>query len=173
MAMGEWISVQSSRELYQRQIAAEAEELETAPAEEREELALIYVARGMDEAEAIGLPEWLETQKSVTREAVRPGVVLPPTPEGRAAGADYRVRIFSPGRELPFAGHPTLGTCHAWLAHGGQPREAGVVRQECAVGVVALRRADGIEHGSSSNRWAFAAPAMRRAAPELPSMHGF
>jgi PhzF family phenazine biosynthesis protein len=92
--------------------------------------------------------------------------VLPPTPEGAAAGADYRVRIFTPGGELPFAGHPTLGTCHAWLAHGSQPREAGVVRQECAVGVVALRRADGIEHGSSSNRWAFAAPAMRRAAPD-------
>ncbi|MGB4061160.1 MAG: PhzF family phenazine biosynthesis protein [Burkholderiaceae bacterium] len=91
--------------------------------------------------------------------------VLAPTPEGAAAGADYRVRIFTPGGELPFAGHPTLGTCHAWLAHGGQPREAGVVRQECAVGVVALRRADGIEHGSS-NRWAFAAPAMRRAAPD-------
>lgn len=96
--------------------------------------------------------------------------VLPPTPEGAAAGADYRVRIFTPGGELPFAGHPTLGTCHAWLAHGGQPREAGVVRQECAVGVVPLRQADGIEHGgahgSSSNRWAFAAPAMRRAAPD-------
>jgi predicted PhzF superfamily epimerase YddE/YHI9 len=51
--------------------------------------------------------------------------VLPPTPEGRAAGADYRVRIFSPGRELPFAGHPTLGSCHAWLQSGGQPRSGG------------------------------------------------
>ena len=48
--------------------------------------------------------------------------VLPPTDEGHAAGADYRVRIFCPGRELPFAGHPTLGTCHAWLQAGGQPR---------------------------------------------------
>ena len=45
--------------------------------------------------------------------------VLPPTPEGRAAGADYRVRIFYPAGELPFAGHPTLGTCHAWLKAGG------------------------------------------------------
>ena len=56
--------------------------------------------------------------------------VLPPTPEGRAAGADYRVRIFSPGRELPFAGHPTLGSCHAWLQSGGQPLVAGRMVQE-------------------------------------------
>ena len=87
--------------------------------------------------------------------------VLPPTPEGLAAGADYRVRIFTPGGELPFAGHPTLGTCHAWLAHGGQPREAGVVRQECAVGVVALRPLDG-----TPGRMAFAAPPLTRTTPD-------
>ena len=87
--------------------------------------------------------------------------VLPPTPEGAAAGADYRVRIFTPGGELPFAGHPTLGTCHAWLAHGGQPREAGVVRQECAVGVVQLRPLDG-----APGRMAFAAPPLKRATPD-------
>ena len=45
--------------------------------------------------------------------------LLPPTDEGRRGGADYRVRIFTPGGELPFAGHPTLGSCHAWLAAGG------------------------------------------------------
>jgi PhzF family phenazine biosynthesis protein len=50
--------------------------------------------------------------------------VLPPTEAGRAAGADYRVRIFTPGGELPFAGHPTLGTCHAWLEAGGNPRSS-------------------------------------------------
>ena len=87
--------------------------------------------------------------------------VLPPTPEGAAAGADYRVRIFTPGGELPFAGHPTLGTCHAWLAHGGQPREAGVVRQECAVGVVPLRPLDG-----APGRMAFAAPPLTRTTPD-------
>ena len=87
--------------------------------------------------------------------------VLPPTPEGLALGADYRVRIFTPGGELPFAGHPTLGTCHAWLAHGGQPREAGVVRQECAVGVVALRRLNG-----EAGRLAFAAPPLTRQTPD-------
>ena len=42
------------------------------------------------------------------------------------AGADYRVRIFTPARELPFAGHPTLGTCHAWLEAGGQPKAEAV-----------------------------------------------
>ena len=83
--------------------------------------------------------------------------VLPPTAEGRAAGADYRVRIFCPGRELPFAGHPTLGTCHAWLEAGGQPRQDGVVVQECGVGLVTLRR-DGA-------RLAFAAPPLRRSGP--------
>jgi predicted PhzF superfamily epimerase YddE/YHI9 len=65
--------------------------------------------------------------------------VLPPTAQGRAAGADYRVRIFCPGRELPFAGHPTLGTCHAWLEAGGMPQGEQVV-QECGVGLVQLRR---------------------------------
>ncbi|MFW2354526.1 PhzF family phenazine biosynthesis protein [Hydrogenophaga sp.] len=78
--------------------------------------------------------------------------VLPPTD----AGADYRVRIFCPGRELPFAGHPTLGTCHAWLQAGGQPRGEHVV-QECGVGLVPIKR-DG-------NRLAFAAPPLRRSGP--------
>ena len=83
--------------------------------------------------------------------------VLPPTAEGRAAGADYRVRIFCPGRELPFAGHPTLGTCHAWLEAGGQPHQDGVVVQECGVGLVTLRR--------EGARLAFAAPPLRRSGP--------
>ncbi|MCW5655787.1 PhzF family phenazine biosynthesis protein [Hydrogenophaga sp.] len=82
--------------------------------------------------------------------------LLPPTDEGHAAGADYRVRIFCPGRELPFAGHPTLGSCHAWLEAGGQPRAAHVV-QECGVGLVRIRR-DG-------PRLAFAAPPLRRSGP--------
>lgn len=83
--------------------------------------------------------------------------VLPPTPEGAAAGADYRVRIFCPGRELPFAGHPTLGSCHAWLATGGQPRVPGRIVQECGVGLVALRQ-DG-------ERLAFAAPPLIQSGP--------
>ncbi len=82
--------------------------------------------------------------------------VLPPTPEGVAAGADYRVRIFCPGRELPFAGHPTLGTCHAWLEAGGVPRGEQVV-QECGVGLVRIQRNGG--------RLAFAAPPLIQSGP--------
>ncbi|MEL6681150.1 MAG: PhzF family phenazine biosynthesis protein [Pseudomonadota bacterium] len=52
--------------------------------------------------------------------------------------ADYAVRIFTPGREMPFAGHPTLGSCAAWLHSGGVPREAGIVRQQCQIGVVEI-----------------------------------
>ena len=82
--------------------------------------------------------------------------LLPPTLEGAAAGADYRVRIFCPGRELPFAGHPTLGSCHAWLQAGGVPRGVQIV-QECGVGLVAIRR--------DADRLAFAAPPLIRSGP--------
>ena len=87
--------------------------------------------------------------------------VLPPTPEGAAGGADYRVRIFTPGMELPFAGHPTLGTAHAWLRAGGQSRQNGQLVQECGVGLVTLKSVEG--------HWAFAAPPLQRQtpAPEL------
>ncbi len=83
--------------------------------------------------------------------------VLPPTEAGRHGGADYRVRIFTPGAELPFAGHPTLGTCHAWLQTGGTPRAKGLVVQECVVGLVQIR--------SEGSRLAFAAPPLKRSAP--------
>jgi PhzF family phenazine biosynthesis protein len=69
--------------------------------------------------------------------------------------ADYRVRIFTPGSELPFAGHPTLGSAAAWLAAGGRPRRPGVVVQECGIGLVRVRQ-DG-------ERLAFAAPPLRRS----------
>jgi PhzF family phenazine biosynthesis protein len=74
-----------------------------------------------------------------------------------AADADYRVRIFTPVLELPFAGHPTLGTCHAWLEAGGAPRTSGVVVQECDAGLVTVRQTgDGL---------AFAAPPLVRSGP--------
>jgi PhzF family phenazine biosynthesis protein len=79
--------------------------------------------------------------------------VLPPTSDA----ADYRVRIFTPVAELPFAGHPTLGTCHAWLEAGGRPARDGSVVQECAAGLVSLRR--------SSSGLAFAAPPLVRSGP--------
>jgi PhzF family phenazine biosynthesis protein len=79
--------------------------------------------------------------------------VLPPT----HAQADYRVRIFTPVLELPFAGHPTLGTCHAWLDAGGHPVADATIVQECEAGLVPLRRtADGL---------AFAAPPLLRSGP--------
>jgi PhzF family phenazine biosynthesis protein len=78
--------------------------------------------------------------------------VLPP----QHPQADYRLRIFCPGRELPFAGHPTLGSCHAWLEAGGQPKGEHIV-QECGVGLVKLRR-DG-------RQLSFAAPPLLKSGP--------
>jgi PhzF family phenazine biosynthesis protein len=80
--------------------------------------------------------------------------VLPPT----HAEADYQVRIFCPGRELPFAGHPTLGTCHAWLEAGGKPKAQTIV-QECGVGLVKIKR------DAASGRLAFAAPQLIKGGP--------
>ncbi len=77
--------------------------------------------------------------------------LLPP----EDAAADYRVRIFTRERELPFAGHPTLGSAHAWLEAGGRPKREGAIVQECGVGLVTIRR-DG-------DRLAFAAPPLLRA----------
>jgi PhzF family phenazine biosynthesis protein len=79
--------------------------------------------------------------------------LLPPT----VPSADYRLRIFTPSVELPFAGHPTLGTCHAWLEHGGTPQDPAVIVQECDAGLVRVRRTgDGL---------AFAAPPLLRSGP--------
>ena len=85
--------------------------------------------------------------------------LLPPTTEGAAAGADYRVRIFTTAYEMPFAGHPTLGSCHAWLEHGGVPRNPSMVVQECQVGLVNIRQNGG--------RPAFAAPPLKRRNASL------
>ena len=78
----------------------------------------------------------------------------------RASGADYLVRIFTPTTELPFAGHPTLGTCHAWLEAGGRPADPGAIVQECEAGLVTVRRTLRGEAGL-----AFAAPPLRRSGP--------
>jgi PhzF family phenazine biosynthesis protein len=79
--------------------------------------------------------------------------VLPP----ESPDADYRVRIFTPGRELPFAGHPTLGTCHAWLEAGGAARRDDAIVQECGAGLVPIRR--------TAAGLAFAAPPLVRSGP--------
>ena len=75
----------------------------------------------------------------------------------RASGADYRVRIFTPTSELPFAGHPTLGTCHAWLEAGGRPAGADAIVQECDAGLITVRRTEA--------GLAFAAPPLVRSGP--------
>jgi PhzF family phenazine biosynthesis protein len=112
-------------------------------------LAVVLDGTGLSDAQMQTFARW--TQLSETT------FVLPPTTEGAAGGADYRVRIFTPGMELPFAGHPTLGTAHAWLRAGGQPRHSGQLVQECGVGLVTLKSVEG--------RWAFAAPPLQRQTP--------
>ncbi len=110
-------------------------------------LAVVLDGTGLSDAQMQTFAAW--TQLSET------AFVLPPTPEGLAGGADYRVRIFTPGAELPFAGHPTLGTAHAWLKAGHQPRQRGQLVQECGVGLVTLKQL--------GERWAFAAPPLNRS----------
>jgi PhzF family phenazine biosynthesis protein len=79
--------------------------------------------------------------------------VLPPS----VAGADYQVRIFTASSELPFAGHPTLGTCHAWLAAGGKAAHPNVVVQQCQAGLISVRQ--------TPEGLAFAAPSLIRSGP--------
>jgi PhzF family phenazine biosynthesis protein len=105
-------------------------------------LAVVTGAEALDAAQMLALTQWLGFSETT--------FLLAP----EHAEADYKVRIFYPGGELPFAGHPTLGTCHAWLAGGGQPRREGVVVQECGVGLVEVKR-DG-------DLLAFAAPPLSR-----------
>jgi PhzF family phenazine biosynthesis protein len=108
-------------------------------------LAVVLDADGLDGETMQRIARWLNLSETT--------FLLPPT----TPDADYRVRIFTLDRELPFAGHPTLGSCHAWLTAGGQPRRAGEVVQECGAGLVPIRR-DG-------ERLAFAAPPLIRTGP--------
>lgn len=112
-------------------------------------LAVVVDGEGLDEARMAAFARWTHLSETT--------FLLPPTDPA----ADYRVRIFTPGGELPFAGHPTLGSCHAWLACGGVPRGAEVV-QECAVGLVRIRR--------DQARLAFAAPPLRRSGLVEPGL---
>ncbi|MEO1128628.1 MAG: PhzF family phenazine biosynthesis protein [Planctomycetota bacterium] len=111
-------------------------------------LAVVFDAEGLTTETMQQFTNWTNLSEAT--------FLLPPTPEAREKGADYRVRIFCPGRELPFAGHPTLGTCHAWLRAGGTPA-AEIIVQECGAGLVRIRR-DG-------SRLSFAAPPLRRSGP--------
>ena len=112
-------------------------------------LAVVLDGSGLSDAAMQHFAHWTNLSETT--------FVLPPSPAGAAAGADYRVRIFTPGCELPFAGHPTLGSCHAWLQAGGTPRVKHEIVQECAVGLVQIR--------SDGTRLAFAAPPLKRSNP--------
>jgi predicted PhzF superfamily epimerase YddE/YHI9 len=149
-------------------------------------LAVVHAAEGLDEATMAAFARWTNLSETT--------FLLPP----RDPGADYRVRIFTPGGELPFAGHPTLGSCWAWLAAGSTPREPGVVVQECGVGLVRVRRSiapigahigapigapvcenmgqnmgEGLgadDPRAAGGRLAFAAPPLRRSGPLDPAL---
>jgi PhzF family phenazine biosynthesis protein len=110
-------------------------------------LAVILDADGLSDEQMLTLTRWTNLSETA--------FLLPPT----TGDADYRVRIFSLAGELPFAGHPTLGSCHAWLEAGGEPRRDGEVVQECGIGLVRVRRE------SRSERLAFAAPPLLRSGP--------
>lgn len=116
-------------------------------------LAVVLDGEGLSDADMQRFAHWTNLSETT--------FVLPPSEAGRQQGADYRVRIFTPSNELPFAGHPTLGTCHAWLQAGGRPARPGQVVQECAKGLIPLHLpASGAVQGAS--HLAFAAPPCTR-----------
>ncbi len=119
-------------------------------------LAVVLDGSGLSSAEMQDFTNWTNLSEAT--------FLLPP----EHPQADYKVRIFCPGRELPFAGHPTLGSCHAWLQAGGKPKNwgqtpitdsnfSGVIIQQCGIGLVKIRRDD--------ERLAFAAPPLIRSGP--------
>ena len=116
-------------------------------------LAVVHDASGLTDAEMAAFARWTNLSETT--------FLLPPDDPA----ADYKLRIFTPAQELPFAGHPTLGSCHAWLAAGGVPRDAGTVVQQCGVGLVRVRREGPGEAGDTAARLAFAAPPLRRSGP--------
>jgi PhzF family phenazine biosynthesis protein len=105
-------------------------------------LAVVFDADDLSASTMQAMTRWLDL--SETAFLLRPS----------SLEADYRVRIFTPDRELPFAGHPTLGSCHAWLSNGGSPADGSQIVQECGAGLVAIRR--------SAELLAFAAPPLIR-----------
>ncbi len=108
-------------------------------------LAVVADAVDLDTETMQRITRWLNLSETT--------FLLPPT----SPHADYRVRIFTLERELPFAGHPTLGSCHAWLADGGVPKQAGTIVQECGAGLIPIRQ--------EGELLAFAAPPLMRSGP--------
>jgi PhzF family phenazine biosynthesis protein len=108
-------------------------------------VAVVLDGEGLTTEEMQRFTRWMNLSEST--------FVLPP----EAPEADYRVRIFTPVTELPFAGHPTLGTCHAWLSAGGTPKQGEVVVQECGAGLIPVRQ--------TPAGLAFSAPPLLRTGP--------
>lgn len=108
-------------------------------------LAVVVDGEGLDSEQMQRFARWTNLAETT--------FLLPPT----EPSADYRVRIFTPGAELPFAGHPTLGSAHAWLANGGTPTTPGRIVQECGVGLVEVRQ--------EGDALSFAAPPLLRGGP--------
>ena len=108
-------------------------------------VAVVHGADGLADEEMRLFARWTNLSETT--------FLLPPTDER----ADYRVRIFTPMQELPFAGHPTLGTAHAWLEAGGPPARRDVIVQECPAGLITLRR--------TGQGLAFQAPSTVRSGP--------
>lgn len=115
-------------------------------------LAVVTDARGLSDDDMQRFARWTNLSETT--------FLLPPDAPAHSAGADYAVRIFTPDGELPFAGHPTLGSCHAWLLAGGVARQAGLIRQHCAKGLIDIRQ------DSSTGQLAFRAPDMHRSTPD-------
>ncbi len=108
-------------------------------------VAVVHEAEGLTTEQMERFTRWTNLSEAT--------FLLPPTDPA----ADYRVRIFTQVGELPFAGHPTLGTCHAWLTAGGRPRDPERIVQECPAGLIPLRRIEGT--------LAFEAPPVVRSGP--------
>lgn len=113
-------------------------------------VAVVHNADGLSAEQMQGFANWTNLSETTF-------LLKPTQPE-----ADYRLRIFTPASELPFAGHPTLGSAHAWLENGGQPRRSGELVQECEVGLVRISQ--------TANEQFFEAPPLRRSGPVEPEV---
>jgi PhzF family phenazine biosynthesis protein len=118
-------------------------------------LAVVIDGDGLSDGAMASFARWTHLSETT--------FLLPPTDPA----ADYRLRIFTPGGELPFAGHPTLGSAYCWLAAGGVPRTKGELVQQCGIGLVRVRRGGTQE----KSRLAFAAPPLLRSGPVEPELH--
>lgn len=108
-------------------------------------VAVVLNAEGISDEEMQRIAKWTSLSETT--------FMLPPTTDE----ADYRLRIFTQTTEIPFAGHPTLGSARAWIDHGGKPRDTGAIVQECGAGLVELRY--------ENDLLSFSAPETTRSGP--------